>query len=266
MKMDCNIIKDLLPLYHDEVCSRESKKAVEDHMKDCESCRNYYQEINVSDIVENVTYDAEQEKKKSKTLKQIKRGLIITGILIAIPMILVFIWVIGAIYDLKYGYSETTDIYAFTGREGLLHGEEYTEIYSQLLGFPESTEAITVEEYLFRKETALFDTPCQIFLRYSMSEETFASEKERLLNTSISYGGEENKPIYLENICGGYAYVITYDRLGNYEYVILNEDKNEIVCVFLQREYFSESKIPEEYRLDETQSAGKLLNNYNMYE
>ena len=38
MKLSCDVIKDLLPLYHDEVCSEETKKLVEEHLKECESC------------------------------------------------------------------------------------------------------------------------------------------------------------------------------------------------------------------------------------
>ena len=37
--MNCNIIVDLLPLYHDGVCSPESRAAVEEHLKDCAACR-----------------------------------------------------------------------------------------------------------------------------------------------------------------------------------------------------------------------------------
>lgn len=40
MKYDCEVIKDLLPLYLDEVCSEESKQMIEQHMSECESCRS----------------------------------------------------------------------------------------------------------------------------------------------------------------------------------------------------------------------------------
>ncbi len=30
MKLSCDVINDLLPLYYDEVCSEETKKIVED--------------------------------------------------------------------------------------------------------------------------------------------------------------------------------------------------------------------------------------------
>ena len=39
MKIDCKIIEDLVPLYLDEVCSEESRKAVDTHIEKCENCR-----------------------------------------------------------------------------------------------------------------------------------------------------------------------------------------------------------------------------------
>lgn len=37
--MECNIVKDLLPLYIDDCCSAESAKAVAEHLCSCERCR-----------------------------------------------------------------------------------------------------------------------------------------------------------------------------------------------------------------------------------
>nr|WP_325184710.1 zf-HC2 domain-containing protein [uncultured Oscillibacter sp.] len=37
--MNCKIIQDLLPLYHDGVCSEESRGLVEEHLAGCEICR-----------------------------------------------------------------------------------------------------------------------------------------------------------------------------------------------------------------------------------
>jgi len=45
MKLDCGIIRDLLPLYSDNVCSDESKSAVEEHLKECEKCRDELKSI-----------------------------------------------------------------------------------------------------------------------------------------------------------------------------------------------------------------------------
>ena len=43
--MDCNIIQDLLPLYHDGACSETSCRAVEEHLGNCEDCRRVLAEM-----------------------------------------------------------------------------------------------------------------------------------------------------------------------------------------------------------------------------
>lgn len=39
MKLSCEIVQDLLPLYCDGVCSEESRQAVEAHLEGCDACR-----------------------------------------------------------------------------------------------------------------------------------------------------------------------------------------------------------------------------------
>lgn len=39
MSYPCGIIKDLLPLYIDDVCNNESRQVVENHLAECEACR-----------------------------------------------------------------------------------------------------------------------------------------------------------------------------------------------------------------------------------
>lgn len=46
MKTDCGIIKDILPLYCDGVCSEESRTAVEDHLKECADCKAEFDGMN----------------------------------------------------------------------------------------------------------------------------------------------------------------------------------------------------------------------------
>lgn len=55
MKIPCGIIRDLLPLYHDNVCSEESKDMVEEHLSECEDCRSYYEQFDLKlpEITEN---------------------------------------------------------------------------------------------------------------------------------------------------------------------------------------------------------------------
>ena len=39
MKISCNVIEDLLPLYVDDGVSEDSRQLVEEHLRDCPSCR-----------------------------------------------------------------------------------------------------------------------------------------------------------------------------------------------------------------------------------
>ncbi len=43
--MNCNTVRDLLPLYIDGCCSEESKEIVEEHIKDCEACRKIFEDM-----------------------------------------------------------------------------------------------------------------------------------------------------------------------------------------------------------------------------
>lgn len=38
MKLNCNVIRDLLPLYADRICSDESRELVEEHLAECGDC------------------------------------------------------------------------------------------------------------------------------------------------------------------------------------------------------------------------------------
>jgi hypothetical protein len=37
-KLSCEIVKDLLPLYYDEVCSSDTRKSIDEHLAACEHC------------------------------------------------------------------------------------------------------------------------------------------------------------------------------------------------------------------------------------
>ena len=50
--MNCNIVKDLIPLYIDGCCSEESEKVVEEHIRDCGDCNKLLDDMkSPSDIV-----------------------------------------------------------------------------------------------------------------------------------------------------------------------------------------------------------------------
>ena len=40
MKVDCEVIRDLLPLYADNACSEKSRELVSEHLEECQNCRS----------------------------------------------------------------------------------------------------------------------------------------------------------------------------------------------------------------------------------
>lgn len=63
--MEHDIIYDLLPLYHDGVCSKASRRAVEEHLKTCGECRKALADMDVP--------LPETEKKTADDMAAVKR-------------------------------------------------------------------------------------------------------------------------------------------------------------------------------------------------
>lgn len=87
---ECEIVQDLLPLYYDDVCSPSSKKLVQNHLANCESCRNLYEELkndSVDRIMEKETHDVLERHARKERTAAFKAGLIIS-ILLIIPIMI----------------------------------------------------------------------------------------------------------------------------------------------------------------------------------
>ena len=70
-KINCNVIKDILPLYVDDLASEDTKALVESHLKKCDSCMEEYRKMaNVLQMpIECVTEPIEKLQKKWRSEK-----------------------------------------------------------------------------------------------------------------------------------------------------------------------------------------------------
>ncbi len=59
-RIPCNVNKDLLPLYVDNVCSEESKSMVEEHLAGCEECQGYYDALREGIPEEKIAEEKEE--------------------------------------------------------------------------------------------------------------------------------------------------------------------------------------------------------------
>ena len=73
MTYPCGIIKDLLPLYIDDVCNEESKQAVAEHLGECASCRSGYEAMKMTEDYVNQAHP--EDVTMANSLKNLKNKL-----------------------------------------------------------------------------------------------------------------------------------------------------------------------------------------------
>lgn len=81
MGITCEIIKDILPLYYDNICSQDSRKLVEEHLAECANCRKVLELMNSDIKIKNDIDDINAMKKISKRWKYDKLSAFLIGIL-----------------------------------------------------------------------------------------------------------------------------------------------------------------------------------------
>lgn len=93
MKYDCEMIRDLLPLYQDGICSESSRQAVEAHLNECPACSSYLETERSSTALENMfgleraevlTSQARFFRRKSAVIGTVFAGIFMLPVLICL--------------------------------------------------------------------------------------------------------------------------------------------------------------------------------------
>lgn len=141
--MNCDIVRDLLPLYEDGLCSEESRKAVEEHLKSCETCRKLLPESSAeaerepaaegsaaeSGVLQGISREWKRQKRRSWRRGILLGMALLLGLaLLARPLLMIWFYTgsFGAktdmAGDLLCGYNRLTGeafaaVYEWDGRE-----------------------------------------------------------------------------------------------------------------------------------------------------
>ena len=88
-KINCSLIKDLLPLYIDDLCSKESTEIVSNHLEICEECSKEYETLKAEPEVK-LQQDNSQEliKKVSKRFGKDKKKAVLKAVSIILAVIM----------------------------------------------------------------------------------------------------------------------------------------------------------------------------------
>jgi predicted anti-sigma-YlaC factor YlaD len=63
--MKCSLIRDLMPIYDEGKCSKESEKIILEHLKKCESCRTLFEDMH-KELGLKSSIEVQQEVVKDK--------------------------------------------------------------------------------------------------------------------------------------------------------------------------------------------------------
>ena len=90
MNLNCEIVQDLLPLYADDVCSAESRAAVEEHLQSCESCRKQYARMTPQVKEPPLPPSSEDSRRFRKGMRKVRRRWFasLAAVLLLIPVLL----------------------------------------------------------------------------------------------------------------------------------------------------------------------------------
>ncbi len=78
MRNECDIIKDLLPSYADEICSEATREWVEQHLAECPQCKE------TAELLKNTEFTAEGlEQKGLDAVRKVKQRTILQSVLSA---------------------------------------------------------------------------------------------------------------------------------------------------------------------------------------
>lgn len=218
MKISCNIIEDLIPLYHDGVCSEDSKKIIEDHLKECEICNNYLKALSGENFQKKINID--NEEVKVNTLKLLKKRLFRKNIRFAIFSIVSIVIMYSFIFKLELPIKY---------KEGLVLSQEIEEnnIKLSFLGdnfyknyFLIKTTEINGEE----KNILMIYYTDSIWTKLSSKQLFKTNNTVRLASGGENFWGAGN----FDNINVDKDIDRIYYTIGNYE-KLLNDKEMDII-------------------------------------
>lgn len=94
--LPCDIVRDLLPLYHDGVVSETTGQAVETHLEGCPPCRQEYEDL-CAELPQEAQQNSTQDK-FSEMMKKLRQKRVIRTIVVALAAcgllagLIAFLW------------------------------------------------------------------------------------------------------------------------------------------------------------------------------
>lgn len=167
MRLPCNVVYDLFPLYIDGACSEESKVLVEEHLAECQACKEKHAAMS-SDIGEDSLLQPSEKQlilmnrdhAAKRVLKRIKRRWTLSALtlLVLVP----FIWLgVNQYRNEGISYTNLRDHYSASRFLHALEERDYEEAFSYVNvkfyyedlqeGLPMVAKELRKEDFQYKK-------------------------------------------------------------------------------------------------------------------
>lgn len=194
MRTDCDMIKDLLPLYAEGMVRERTKALIEEHFTECAQCRRLYDEM--KSPAPKVEYNKETAESFGRYVRKSRRRhtLKVAGLtLLAVAAVMVIKLMFGGM--LMAGMMRLTGDKAPVTDTDPAHytqymGENAKEEYRDKWGmdesiFPEKLDGLDVKEYSMTRYDP-WDAQFLSYLTVQYDNEGYAAEVQRLADCGIS--------------------------------------------------------------------------------
>lgn len=209
--MDCAIIRDLLPLYHDGVCSPASRAAVEKHLETCEDCRRALAEAatTLPEMAAPEPREGEMLRKLSRSWEGDKRRSWLKGaILAAAVCVLIF----GGYLAITQGYwfSVDTETIRITDTRQLSDGRILFHLCV------DDDLALREIRFEFDEEGNMYWIPKRALITEKRMMAGSAADRDYDLNLPVlnGYAGDHGYPMEVQRVwCGrGADAILIWER------------------------------------------------------
>lgn len=260
MKLPCNVIRDLLPLYAEDMVSPESRALTEEHIAECAACRAALEAMgaktpDVQFRMDTALEFAKYEKKKKRRLAALIAGVTAAGV--ALYFFVHFLLVLGVVgLVLLDGALARVKVDTDPSHYSMYMGENAEQEYRTKWGMDESifpnvlTDGMEVLDYKMVYYNP-WDSQFLSYLTVTYSPDDYAAELDRLEDCGdapylgiygvTGFAGEDDPIAIYSDDYNGFVYAIhTPDKENTITYV-------ELIFCNYSYDLKYEDYIPQEY-------------------
>ncbi len=239
----CSVIRDLLPLYADGVCSEESHQLVTEHLKECKACRDELDMLSFDFKISSADEKEAVKKFKKKTERRVtvKAVSVILAVAVAVFGVVNAVWYVKYAKPMNMAYSLYEEYFAEQDEKNGLLKESGT--------LSEETEVSLIEVILGENNSLGIDTEKYKKLSVEVVNTRYL-ENKGVLRIDDGKSPSEEIETYIE---------VRVDRNGEYEFLVNllyappNEPEDYWPCFSIDADmnlitYDVEEYVKDEYR------------------